>query len=238
MKDMEGDLMMNVAIILAAGTGSRMKNITLPKQLISIDGKTVIFRVVETFFKHPKIDVVVVVYNQEYEDETKEALIPFASKIIYVKGGKTRQESSYNAIKALENTLQEEDIVLVHDAARVLLSDKIIDDNIVNINKTGAVITAIKVADTIIKGTEVLEETLNRDTLFLEQTPQTFRYGIIKKAHENALNLNLTNITDEAQLMKLIDVKCAIILGEKRNFKVTTDEDLDLLQYYLAKEND
>ncbi len=224
---------MNVCIILAAGSSSRMKNQILPKQLISINGKPLICYSLETFLNHPLIDKVAVVYNSDYEDLFFKIFKEYP-EVRLIKGGSTRQESSYLAIKAFEE-LQDDDIVLIHDAARVLINDKIITENIAECLKNEAVVTALKVDDTMIEGETHLEKTLNRERLFFEQTPQTFKYRFIKQAHETAKQNNICNLSDEAQLMKLIDKKVVLVQGDKKNFKVTTLEDLKLLKFYLEE---
>ena len=180
---------MNIAMILAAGSGTRMGNTDKPKQFLSIYNKPLIVHTIEAFEMHDQIDMVIVVTNETYIDQVKIWCKQYdLSKVKYVvKGGSSRQESVYNGIKQLKLLgIKDDDNLLIHDAARPLISQNIITDNIDACNKYGAVDTVIPSSDTIIRSInqETIHEIQKRSELFLGQTPQSFKFGIIEKAHD------------------------------------------------------
>ena len=153
---------MNIALILAAGSGSRMGNADKPKQFLPIYGKPLMIHTIEAFEVHDGVDAVVIVTNNEYIDQVKVWCKQY--DLIKVKavvaGGNSRQISVYNgltAVKALSKG--KDDIVLIHDAARPLISQNIITNNIEACKKYDAVDTVIKASDTIVRSID--EETIN-----------------------------------------------------------------------------
>ena len=197
---------MNIAIIVSSGKGTRIRNYNLPKQFIVIKNQPIIAYTLKTFQNASKIDKILVVTSKEYFSLMQEICLEnkITKLISIVEGGKTRQESVYNALKYLkEYQIKDDDIILIHDGVRALISEEIITNNIKASEKYDGVSTALKVKDTIIKVNEedILEQTLNRDELYQVQTPQTFKFKIIYNAHlKYANNFNL--FTDDATLVK------------------------------------
>ena len=142
------------------------------------------------------------------------------------------KQSLYRAIKALEDVCTDEDILIIHDAARPLISQRIINDNIVGAKEYGAVDTVIPSADTIIRSTNdsTIDSVPVRSELYLGQTPQSFKYSLIKEAHEFSINNNTIDATDDCQLVLKLNHDVHLVNGDKLNFKVTTFEDLLLLK--------
>jgi 2-C-methyl-D-erythritol 4-phosphate cytidylyltransferase len=225
---------MNIGIILAGGTGSRMGNMDKPKQFIDIYGKPIIIYTLEVFDNHPEIDYIAVVCLQEYMDYMKILLRKYEiNKVKWlIEGGATRQESVYNAIKFISKDLNDDDILVIHDSVRPLVSYKIISNNIFNAKEFGATDTVVPSSDTIIKSFDGVEihEVPNRSELFIGQTPQSFKLGLIKKAHEAAIEKNKLNATDDCQLVLDLGHKVRLVMGEKLNFKITSFDDLLLLK--------
>ena len=229
---------MNIALILAAGTGSRMGNADKPKQFLPIYGKPLMIHTVEVFEMHNEIDEIVIVTNESYIDQVKVWCKQYdLSKVrAVVAGGDSRQKSVYNGLKAVgELVSSKDDVVVIHDAARPLISSKIISDNIEACLKFGAVDTVIKASDTIIKSkdSEVINDIPNRSELYQGQTPQTFKYSIIKDAHEKALKDALPNVTDDAKLVLSFGIDVHLVPGSAQNFKITTFDDLMMLKALL-----
>ena len=229
---------MNIALILAAGTGSRMGNADKPKQFLPIYGKPLMIHTVEVFEMHNEIDEIVIVTNESYIDQVKVWCKQYdLSKVrAVVAGGDSRQKSVYNGLKAVgELVSSKDDVVVIHDAARPLISSKIISDNIEACLKFGAVDTVIKASDTIIKSRdgEIINEIPNRSELYQGQTPQTFKYSIIKDAHEKALKDALPNVTDDAKLVLSFGIDVHLVPGSAQNFKITTFDDLMMLKALL-----
>ncbi len=225
---------MNIGVILAGGSGSRMGIVDKPKQFIDIYGKPIIIHTLETFDSHPEIDVIAIVCLEEWTDDLRILLRKYEiSKVKWiVKGGETRQESIYNAIKTISKECSKDDIVVIHDSVRPLVSHKIISNNIVGAKKHGAVDTVIPSADTIVKSTDgdIIKEVPNRSQLFIGQTPQSFKLSLIKGAHDKAIEENISNSTDDCQLILKFGRDVHLVEGEKLNFKVTSFEDLLLLK--------
>lgn len=223
---------MNIALVLAAGSGTRMNN-AQPKQFMLVKDKPLFLYSVEAFQNNKDIDAIVIATNGESIDLVKGYTKGLNKVISVIKGGETRQQSVYNGLKEIEKFIKNpKDLVLIHDSARPLVSQRIIDENIALGKEFGAVDTVIPASDTIInsKDQETINDILNRSELYQTQTPQTFEFDIIKKAHERALQDNVPNVTDDCRLVMHFGVDIHLAKGEKFNFKVTTPEDLDILK--------
>ena len=224
---------MNIGIILAGGTGSRMGS-DIPKQFIDIYGKPLIIHTLESFDMNLNIDYIAVVCKNDWKEDLEIWLRKFGiNKVKWiVDGGETRQASIYNALKEIKDFCKEDDIVVIHDAARPLISQRIIDENIKGAKEFGAVDTVIPTADTIINSKD--DKTINnvpiRKELYLGQTPQSFRFSKVLKAHEKAIKNKKIDATDDCQLLLDLNEKVHLVKGDKLNFKITTFEDLMILK--------
>ena len=224
---------MNIAIVLAGGTGSRM-SLDMPKQFAVVKGKPIMAYTLSVFQNSPLVDSIYLVSHKEYFEQSKSIIEQYNITKVrnIIEGGQTRQESVFNALKQIN--AKDDDIILIHDCARPLVDEQIIKDNIEQCKLHEAVETAVKAVDTTIEvSEEQFENSLNRDKLYQVQTPQAFKYKLIKEAHENAIKNKLANITDDAQLVAKLGHKVFIVNGKKTNLKVTTDEDLKILEALL-----
>lgn len=217
----------NHVIILASGNGERLGH-TTPKQFIKVAGKSIIEHTLDVFNESKNIDDIIVVINPKYRTLMESIILKGNySKITKIlNGGKTRSESSYIGLSCIED---EDDIVLIHDAVRPFVSEDIINKCINAMKYYNAVDVAISSADTIIQinGENLIENIPDRRFLKRGQTPQAFKVGLIKKAHELAKNDQFGNVTDDCGLIlkyKLSDVY--VIDGEEKNIKITYKEDL------------
>ena len=229
---------MNIALILAAGSGSRMGNADKPKQFLPIYGKPLMIHTIEAFEAHDEVDAVVIVTNDMYIDQVKVWCKQYdLSKVKgVVAGGDSRQISVYNGLMAVKSIAKSDnDIIIIHDAARPLISQKIISDNIKACAKFGAVDTVIKASDTIIRSTDekTIKDIPNRSELYQGQTPQTFKLSLILQAHEKAKSGLVPNVTDDAKLVLSLGEKVYLVEGSKQNFKITTFDDLMMLKALL-----
>lgn len=228
---------MNIAIILAAGSGTRMGNASVPKQFLMIYNKPIVVHTIEQFEMHFDIDEIVVVTKKDYIDEIKVWIRQFdLSKVHHVvEGGDTRQASVYNGLLAISPFAKNDDIVLIHDSARPLVNGRIISDNIEGALRYGAVDTVIPSADTIIHSQdgEKIDDVPLRKELFLGQTPQSFRYEKIMKAHQEAIKNHIENASDDAQLIRKNQGEVYLVNGDRLNFKITTFDDLMMLKALL-----
>ena len=229
---------MNIALILAAGTGSRMGNADKPKQFLPIYGKPLMVHTIEAFEMNPEVDAIVISTNSEYIDDVKVMCKQYdLSKVkSVVAGGATRQISVFNGLKGVQEVgAKDDDIVIIHDSARPLISQKIIADNIKACKQYGAVDTVIKASDTIVhsKDEETITDIPPRKELYQGQTPQTFKMSIIMKAHEEALKNEIPNVTDDTKLVLSQGIAVHLVEGDKLNFKITTFDDLMMLKALL-----
>ena len=224
---------MNIALVLAAGSGVRMNN-SQPKQFLLVNEKPLFVFSVEAFQKNENINAIIIATNKECVEQVKNWCNKYQLDKVkaVIAGGETRQASVYNGLKEIEKFADCKDLVLIHDSARPLVSQRIINDNIQLGQKYGAVDTVIQASDTIVnsKNEETINEILNRSELYQTQTPQTFEFGIIKKAHDRALQDNVPNVTDDCKLAMHFGADVHFAQGDKLNFKVTTPEDLEMFK--------
>lgn len=218
---------MNGVVIVAAGTGSRMK-MGINKQFIKLEEKEIIAYTIEKFYNNSNIeDIVVVVKEDESEFFKKEILDKYNFKNIKIAyGGKERQDSVYNGLKSLDKKC---DIVLIHDGARPFVSDKIIDNCIEEVKEHKAIVVGVPVKDTIkvIDNDKNIVDTPNRSVLWAVQTPQTFDYNILIDAYKDAFKSGFYG-TDDAMLVERIGYKVKMVEGSYNNIKITTQEDLSV----------
>ena len=224
--------MKRYAIIVAAGTGSRM-NSGLPKQFLLLCGKPVLYYSLQAFYDNSSdTKILVVLAQQEAERWMKlcaEYKINIPHEIVF--GGATRTESVLNGL----NTITENGVIAIHDGARPLVSDKIIENCFLSACKNGTGIACVKPKDSIRIVSESANKAIDRDDLRLIQTPQTFTSAIIK----NAFLINGTETsTDDATIAEKAGYKIHLVEGSYTNFKITTPEDLLLAESLLSKKSE
>lgn len=219
--------MSNVAIILGAGNGTRMKS-EVSKLLLTIDGKTVLQRSVEAFLCVSDIDEVIVTARQQDVEEF--ANIIDNERVTFVIGGDTRQQSVANAI----DTIEDAQLVAIHDGARPLVTPRVIEDTLRAATEYGAAATGIMVKDTIkvIDDDGFVVNTPARSTLFAVQTPQIFDFALYKDALELAKHHN-KDFTDDCQLIEYYNKPVKMVMGDYSNIKITTPEDIPLAENIL-----
>lgn len=231
---------MNIGLILAGGSGTRMGS-NLPKQFMEVHEKPLIIYTIEAFNNNPNIEYIAIICKADYKEKLDLWVKKFEmTKVKWViDGGDTRQSSVECGLKILDNVCSEDDIIVIHDGARPLISQKIISDNIEAAIKYNATNTVIPSADTIIvsKDGQGIDEVPPRNELYLCQTPQSFKFGLIKKAHENAKVNNIKTVTDDCQLVLKLGEKVHLVNGDKFNFKVTTAEDFSILRALTTSQN-
>lgn len=223
---------MNVAVILAAGKGLRAGG-ELPKQFVSVQGKMIIEYSLTTFQNHPAIDEVAIVVSPEYmsliqqlKDKSR-----YSKLKQILQGGAERYQSSWAAI---QHYAQYSDCqLLIHDAARPLISSEVISSVLDTLKHNNCAIVAIPATDTVLysEDEQHIASVPPRKKMFYAQTPQAFRLETIKKAFEIGLKDEQFNPTDDSSvvLRYLPDEKIAIVLGEAVNRKITFKEDLNWL---------
>lgn len=218
-----------IAVILASGTGVRF-GAQVPKQFLKLAGKTVLEHTLDVFERHPSVDEVIIVGSSENLLLIEEIAIRAAYKKVtkVISGGETRQQSSAAGIAAIEGDQHK---VLVHDAVRPLLDHATIDRCLDALERSDAVDTAIPASDTVIEITQELHiaNIPDRSMLRLGQTPQAFRSGLLRAAHQVALGDSGLKVTDDCGLIlhyRLADVE--VVSGDVSNIKITYPTDIYL----------
>ena len=231
---------MQVFVILpAAGLGTRMAG-PQPKQFLALEGVPILVHSLRAFAAALRVTgIYVAVRKQEMERaEAQVAEYGFAGRVHVVEGGEKRQESVANALNALP--AGDDDIVLVHDAVRPLIDAATIERTIDAVIEYGAAIVGMPAVDTI-KQVErtahgaLITATIPREFVVQAQTPQGFRYGVLKKAFDDAQGDGFQG-TDEVSLVERTGHQVAVVMGSAQNIKITTPADLELAEFLLAQE--
>jgi 2-C-methyl-D-erythritol 4-phosphate cytidylyltransferase len=237
-----------VVIIPAAGLGTRMtsasggkgKKLAASKQFADLAGTPILMHTLRKFADSPEVAEIYVAlraneidgFRTRLEQEGKHLQ---RKKIQIVEGGEHRQQSVANAIAAL--SASPDDIVLVHDAVRPFVTEEIIHDVIQAAHKYGAAIAGVPAVDTVKQVERTAEgaqitATLPRERVVMAQTPQAFRYDVLKKGVDEAAADGFLG-TDEASLVERSGHQVAVVMGSPRNIKITTPADLELAEFYL-----
>ena len=223
------------AIIPVAGSGKRFTGAE-PKQFLEIAGQPVVAITLKNILAVHQINIVVVICAKSAHNQIikiTSSIAGFSNRGMIVEGGKERQDSVFNGLKALSDDTE---IVLVHDGVRPLISGKILSNSIRVAGREGACVAAVRVKDTIKRVKDgLVVETLNRDELWQIQTPQTARYEWLMAAHISAREYNFYS-TDEAALLVWIGFPVRVIPGDYNNIKITTPEDMEIARL-LFKES-
>jgi len=221
--------MMTSAIIVAAGKGIRMGD-NVRKQYLLLDGRPLISHTIAVFDECNMIDEIFLVVPEEDFVFCNENILNqqnFQKKTRLVPGGARRQDSVYNGLLAIDNIMDNNSIVVIHDGVRPFISPEQLTECITCANDYDACIFGIPAYDTLkrVNSSGFIENTIERNTIWLAQTPQAFKYNLIRRAHENALRAGIKG-TDDAMLVELLETKVKIINGSRCNVKITTKEDL------------
>lgn len=233
------------ALIFAGGTGKRMNSRAKPKQFLELHGKSVIIYTVEIFEKHPEVDDITIVCLEgwigELEYQLKKNLIQKVKVI--VPGGATGHESIALGLEAMKDIASDDDIVLIHDGVRPLITDKIISENIEAVKKYGSAITAAPAAETVVEACEApdlrISSVTERGHTYTAKAPQSFLYGEILEAYRKSKEEGFLAI-DSAHLLNhqgrddLHIVPCS-----RHNLKITEPADYYIFRaLYEAMENE
>ena len=227
------------AIIAAGGRGERFGG-GQPKQLLQVGGRAILERSVDAFLRHPSVDAVVVAVPPSLVDDPPGYLQPGSARsakpLRVVAGGQRRQDSVANAFRVIDPV---SDIVVVHDAARPFVSNDLIARTIAAAAESGAAVAAVAARDTVKRSagetgtTRLVRETLPRETIFLAQTPQAFRRGVLERALASAAG-DSADATDEATLVERGGDAVRIVEGDASNIKITVAGDLAIAEAIAA----
>lgn len=234
---------MKVSVILpAAGLGTRMgrtppeKAGTSRKQFMLLDGQPILVHTVRKFAASPLVTEIVIALRAEDMEWAQSLLEKEAQTkpIRFVEGGETRQESVENALASLAS---DTDLVAVHDAVRPFIDQSIIEKVITQAAETGAAIVGIVPVDTVkLVHLSKIRQTLSRERLILTQTPQVFRYDLLKQGFAKAREDGFIG-TDESSLVERLEqVDVTVVPGSDRNIKITRPTDMELARLFLTFE--
>ncbi len=218
------------AIVPAAGRGLRMGR-DKPKQFLEISGRSIILHTLDALSGAAFLSEIFLVVPRDFMAPTEE-LVKGRKGVTVVEGGAERQDSVFNGLRKLPPECR---WVLIHDGVRPFASSRLIEDTWKGALATGASIAAVPATDTVkrAKSGRVVE-TLSRDEIWLVQTPQVFRRDIIVDAYEAASRRGWSG-TDDASFVEWLDVPVSVVRGERSNIKVTTPEDLEWAEWFLAR---
>jgi len=220
--------MKTFVIIPASGKGKRGDTAT-PKQYLRFHGKELIVYTLEVFQRNNLVDEIIIAAEPTYftllNKIAKDYNLTKISQL--VEGGEERQDSVYNALKAIK--AEDDDLVAVHDAARPMLSDSILTKAINTAKEKGNALVCLKARDTLLKGGQIVKEYIDRSEIYYVQTPQIFEYKDLKKAMKKAYEKNFIG-TDESMLIKELGIDINIVEGSMLNFKVTTMTDIEMFE--------
>ncbi|OPY81738.1 MAG: 2-C-methyl-D-erythritol 4-phosphate cytidylyltransferase [Syntrophorhabdus sp. PtaU1.Bin153] len=227
--------MRTIAIILAAGVGKRMGAAT-NKQLLLLDNKPIIVHTLQVFDDCRAVDGIYLVVNQKDLPAVQEEILEtyrFNKVMKLVIGGRLRQDSVKNGLEAIEPPC---DTVVIHDGARPFVTPSFIEKGIFLMEMFDAIVPAIPVKDTIkvVSKEGFVVKTLERDSLWYVQTPQTFKYELIAKAYRDGMAKKLYGY-DDATFLEYLGKKVRVIEGSPYNIKITTPEDLTAARGILSE---
>ena len=229
---------MNIALIIAAGIGARMQQ-DIPKQFINVNDKPVIVYTLEAFQNHPNIDAIEVVCLEGWHDilwaYAKQFNITKLESV--VNGGPNGQDSIRNGIEDISTRhCEEDDIVLVHDAIRPMVSAEVISDNIRVCRLYGNATTVVPCNTAMLKSEDdiVSETQLIRNTVKMTQTPQSFFIKDLLKAHKEAVEKGITSSVASCTMYIELGKKVFLSTGSEKNLKLTTTDDIEIFKALLA----
>lgn len=232
---------MNIALILAGGVDSAFQ-MDIPKQFVSVYNRPIIIYTLEKFQNHPDIDGIIVACLDGWQEMVrvyaKQFNITKLQKII--TGGKNGQETSYKGVKALETVCQSDDIVILHDSIRPMVSDEIISECIRVCRYRNMGVAAVCSMDAIVKSVDgvVGDKSINRQEIMRIQTPQAYKYDFLLNAHQKALELGIKGQWETCSILSLLGEKIYFSKGSNMNMKVNTVEDVAMFKalYNMKKD--
>ena len=231
------------AVIAAGGIGSRMGNMEKPKQYLKIKDKPIIVHTVEKFYVNGYFQKVIILVPHQWVNYTKDIIakyLPENDKVLVLEGGSTRNETIMNSIKYIEETdgLQDDTIIVTHDAVRPFVSARIIEENIEAALKYGATDTVVPATDTIVESQDgkIISSIPDRSKLYQGQTPQAFKAKMLKDLYYSLTEEEKDILTDACKIFSMKGYDVHMIDGEVHNIKITYPYDLRVAKALLDEE--
>jgi 2-C-methyl-D-erythritol 4-phosphate cytidylyltransferase len=229
--------MRNIAIILAGGMGQRM-GASIPKQFLELKGKPIIVHTIENFERNPSVDGILIVCKADWTDVFRDMADKYGLRKVkwIVNGGETSHDSTRNGIFALKDELGPDDFVIIHDAARPILPQGVIDEMLEVAHEKGNASVAIPVYETVIRTDDQKSgiEELDRNSIMRVQTPQTYRYSMILPLYERAEKENKHDFVYADLVAIYYGERIYFSRGFVNNIKVTKPEDLPLCESLMG----
>lgn len=230
-------LVQTSVLILAAGRGLRA-GAGLPKQYRSLAGQPLLARTIACFIDHPQIDRIIIAIHPDDRSLYEQIASRFASSKLDppVYGGGSRQDSVRLALNAIATTCEQDDIVLVHDAARPFVTHALVSRVIETVERDGTACPAVRVADSLahMVAGQCLGETIDRNSVRRLQTPQGFRFGLLEDSHRAAERSGKHEFTDDGSLVRANGTVVTLIEGDENNMKITTTNDMIAAERILS----
>lgn len=230
-------------VILAGGIGSRMGNVEKPKQYFIIGNKPIIVHTIEKFYVNDSFEKIIVLCPNQWINHTKNLIkkyIPGAvDKIAVIEGGSTRNETIMNSIDYIEKEygLEDNTIIVTHDAVRPFVTGRIIEDNIRYAREYGACDTVIPATDTIVESRNgsIVSSIPDRKTMYQGQTPQSFRAGKLKELYYSLTPEEKEILSDAAKIFVMKGENVHLVQGEVFNIKITYPYDLKVAEAMIGE---
>lgn len=224
------------AMIFAGGVGARMKSVDIPKQFLEVDGKPIIIRTLENFQNHTQVDEIVISCLESWIDRLQEYLTQYnITKVkAVVPGGANGHGSIHNGLVEINKTALPDDIVLICDGVRPLLSETLISDCIATARAYETAVPVTPSIDSVLvsKDGKHCSKSMLRSEMFITQAPQGYTMRKIMWAHDEAERRGITNPISSSELLIELGEEVHIFIGDRNNIKVTTPEDLRSLRAY------
>ncbi|MGG7096664.1 IspD/TarI family cytidylyltransferase [Clostridium sardiniense] len=233
------------AEILAGGKGTRMGNTEMPKQFLKIGDKPIIIHTVETFLLNTRFDKIIITTPKQWIQHTNDLINKYIPKnlidnIVICAGGSDRNESIMSGIRYIEENfgINDEDIIVTHDAVRPFLTHRIINDNIDATLEFGACDTVVPAFDTIVESVDgdIISDIPRRDFMYQGQTPQSFNIKELTNLYNSLSNDEKQILTDAAKIFVVKGKHVKLVQGEVFNMKITTPYDLKLANALVRDE--
>ncbi|ETY74374.1 2-C-methyl-D-erythritol 4-phosphate cytidylyltransferase [Lactiplantibacillus fabifermentans] len=219
------------AQILAGGKGTRMGNVPMPKQFLSLADKPILIHTIEKFVLESRFDAILVVCPADWLSHTQDLVSKYVSdeRVHVVTGGSERNETLMKGIEYIRDNygLHDDDVVITHDAVRPFITSRIINDNIEAVLANPAVDTVVPAIDTIVQGSEEkIDDIPVRSTMYQGQTPQSFNIKTLIESYEALSDAQKETLSDSCKICLLAGQPVKMVRGENFNFKITTPYDL------------
>ena len=228
------------AAVLAGGSGLRMGG-NMPKQFLSVGDKPIIIRSIEAFLDSGSVDKVFVAVSSDFLDYTKELIAEYIGEndISVVAGGKNRNETLLNVLRSIDE-INDDDVILTHDAVRPFIDKRIIDENISAAREYGACNTVVPAVDTILRSSDgkFIESVPVRSEIFHAQTPQSFSVKKLLSLYENLSEDEMETFTDSCSVFLAAGERVFLVTGDRNNIKLTYPEDMERAENIIKCKED